>query len=129
MPRDVGILSGMPQADGNIEFMGKRALVTGGSKGIGQAIVERLRAAGATVIATARSKPSTQSPDAELFIEADLSTSAGAAKVISHVQRRFGGVDILVNNVGGSSAPPGGFAALTDQHWHDALETNLLSAA
>jgi NAD(P)-dependent dehydrogenase (short-subunit alcohol dehydrogenase family) len=109
------------------EFTGKRALVTGGSRGIGEAIVQRLRGAGATVIATARSVPH-QAPRPDLFVEADLSMAKGADKVVAYVRDRLGGVDILVNNVGGSSAPGGGFAALTDEHWLDALNSNLLGA-
>src|SRR5918996_5847382 len=91
------------------EFTGKRALVTGGTRGIGEAIVQRLRGAGATVVITARSTPQDLlQPD--LFVEADLSTAEGAEKVVSAVRERLGGVDILVHNVGGSSAPGGGFA-------------------
>ena len=109
------------------EFAGKRALVTGGTKGMGAAVVERLRASGATVVTTARSRP----PDLlqpDLFVEADISTADGAEKVVGYIRDRLGGVDILVNNVGGSSAPGGGFAALTDAHWQDALNQNLLAA-
>jgi NAD(P)-dependent dehydrogenase (short-subunit alcohol dehydrogenase family) len=101
--------------------------VTGGSRGIGEAIVQRLRGAGATVITTARSVPH-QAPRPDLFVEADLSTAKGADKVVAYVRDRLGGVDILVNNVGGSSAPGGGFAVLTDEHWLDALNSNLLGA-
>ena len=109
------------------EFTGKRALVTGGTRGIGEAIVQRLRGAGATVVITARSTPQDLlQPD--LFVEADLSTATGAETVIRAVRERLGGVDILVNNVGGSSAPGGGFAALTDDEWQHALNTNLLAA-
>ncbi len=109
------------------EFAGKRALVTGGTRGIGEAIAQRLRGSGATVVTTARSTPH-DLPQPDLFVEADLSTAEGAEKVVRHVRDRLGGVDILVNNVGGSSAPGGGFAALTDVHWQDALNSNLLAA-
>ena len=44
------------------------------------------------------------------------------------MQDRLGGADILVHNVGGSSAPGGGFAALTDDSWQQALTSNLLAA-
>jgi NAD(P)-dependent dehydrogenase (short-subunit alcohol dehydrogenase family) len=109
------------------EFTGKRALVTGGTRGMGDAIVQRLRGAGATVVATARSTPP-DLPQPKLFVAADISTAEGAAKVVRAVRDRLGGVDILVNNVGGSSAPGGGFAALTDDEWQQALNTNLLAA-
>jgi NAD(P)-dependent dehydrogenase (short-subunit alcohol dehydrogenase family) len=85
------------------EFAGKRALVTGGTRGIGEAIVQRLRGAGAKVITTSRSTPhSLRQP--ELFVEADLSTAEGVAKVVRGVRDRLTGVDILIHNVGGSSA-------------------------
>ena len=109
------------------EFTGKRALVTGGTKGMGEAIVQRLRGSGATVVTTARSAPADLlQPD--LFIAADLSTTEGVEKVVSSVRDRLGGVDILVNNVGGSSAPGGGFAALSDDDWQAALNQNLLAS-
>jgi NAD(P)-dependent dehydrogenase (short-subunit alcohol dehydrogenase family) len=109
------------------EHSAKRALVTGGTRGIGEAIVQRLRGAGATVVTTARSTPH-DLPQPDLFVEADLSTAEGAEKAVSSVRDRLGGVDILVHNVGGSSAPGGGFAALTDEDWQHALNSNLLAA-
>src|SRR5262245_9135423 len=109
------------------EFSGKRALVTGGTRGIGQAIVQRLRGAGATVVTTARSTP-TDLLQPELFVAADLSAAEGAETAVRFVQECLGGVDILVHNVGGSSAPGGGFAALTDDEWQQALNSNLLAA-
>jgi NAD(P)-dependent dehydrogenase (short-subunit alcohol dehydrogenase family) len=109
------------------EFDGKRVLVTGGTKGMGEAIVKRLTRAGATVVTTARSAPaSSQAPD--LFVHADISTPEGVEKVVKEILDRFGGVDILVNNVGGSSAPSGGFLALSDEDWQETFNTNLFSA-
>jgi len=109
------------------ELSGKRVLVTGGTKGIGEAIVKRLSQAGATVITTARSK-SEGSSSPGLIIQSDISTPAGVEKVVDEIFERFGGLDILVNNVGGSSAPNGGFLALNDDHWQKAFDLNLFSA-
>jgi NAD(P)-dependent dehydrogenase (short-subunit alcohol dehydrogenase family) len=109
------------------EFEDKRVLVTGGTKGMGEAIVNRLTRAGATVVTTARSAPAnSQTPD--LFVHADISTPEGVEKVVKEILDRFGGVDILVNNVGGSSAPSGGVLALSDGDWQETFNTNLFSA-
>jgi NAD(P)-dependent dehydrogenase (short-subunit alcohol dehydrogenase family) len=109
------------------ELSDKSALVTGGTKGMGEAIVKRLREAGATVMTTARSKPANLDLS-DLFIEADISTRDGVQKVAEGVIARLGGVDILVNNVGGSSAPSGGALALTDDDWQHTFNTNLFAA-
>jgi NAD(P)-dependent dehydrogenase (short-subunit alcohol dehydrogenase family) len=109
------------------EFAGKRALVTGGTKGIGEAIVRRLAAGGATVATTARSR-ATDDRAVALFVQADISTRAGVDTVVRDVMARLGGLDILVNNAGGSSAPSGGVLALGDDDWQDALNANLLAA-
>ncbi|WP_296600591.1 oxidoreductase [Phenylobacterium sp.] len=109
------------------EFAGRRVLVTGGTQGIGAAIVQRLRGAGARVFTTARAAPQDLAePDA--FVIADLGSAEGVARVAEAALRHLGGLDVLVHNVGGSSAPGGGYAALTDDHWADALDGNLLSA-
>ena len=109
------------------ELATKRVLVTGGTQGMGEAIARRLAAGGAKVATTARSElPNGQTPD--LFVQADVSTADGVKNVVRAVLEQFGGVDILVNNVGGSSAPGGGFAALTDEDWQRDLDTNLLAA-
>lgn len=110
------------------ELNGKRVLVTGGTKGgMGEAIVKRLTYAGATVITTARSMPDLFK-GSDLFIQADVSTPGGTDKVIGAVLERFGGVDILVNNVGGSSTPTGGVLKQTDSDWQKTFETNLFAA-
>src|SRR5688500_9536843 len=118
------IASNIPY-DGN-EFTGKRILVTGGSKGIGEAIVNRLRRGGGSVFATARTIPAGGNP--EKFIQADASTRGGADHIIKSIFDRLGGLDILINSVGGSSAPGGGVLALTDEVWQQEFELNLFSA-
>ena len=110
-----------------LPLAGKRALVTGGTKGIGAAIVRALARDGALVVTTARSIPLPDQTPA-LFVQADVSTTHGVATVVDRISRELGGVDILVSNVGGSSAPAGGFSALRDEDWQRALDANLLAA-
>src|SRR6202011_48413 len=98
---------------GYLGLEGKRALVTGGTKGVGQAVVAALREAGATALTTARSRPENLS-NAEHFVVADISTVEGCAAVADAVRDRLGGIDIVVHVVGGSTAPAGGFAVLDD---------------
>jgi NAD(P)-dependent dehydrogenase (short-subunit alcohol dehydrogenase family) len=109
------------------EFDGKRVLVTGGSKGIGQAVVARLCEGGARVLTTARRQTSNLA-DTSLFVAADITTAEGCAAVADAVRARLGGIDIIVHVVGGSSAPAGGFAVLDDGEWHRALNLNLFPA-
>jgi hypothetical protein len=108
------------------ELQGLRALVTGGTKGIDQAVAARLRGSGATVLAMARTVPAGP-PDAD-FVAADVTTADGCATVVDAVRDRFGGIDIVVHVVGGSSAPAGGFAVLDDREWHRALDLNVFPA-
>lgn len=110
----------------NNELTGKIALVTGGTKGAGKAIAERLLNAGATVIITARNPPEEEKNNLH-FISADLSTAQGTQKVVDEVLQQFGKLDILINNLGGSETKGGGFTVLTDDDWLQSLQTNLLS--
>jgi NAD(P)-dependent dehydrogenase (short-subunit alcohol dehydrogenase family) len=110
-----------------LQLEGKRALVTGGTKGVGQAVVATLREAGATVLTTARSRPE-RADHPDHFVTADVSTVEGCALVARAVHERLGGIDIIVHVVGGSSAPAGGFIALDDTEWQKALDQNLLAA-
>jgi NAD(P)-dependent dehydrogenase (short-subunit alcohol dehydrogenase family) len=109
------------------EFAGKRVFVTGGTKGAGEAIVRRFAAGGASVATAARSAP-VESDLPAYIAPADLSTAEGASRVASAVTAHLGGVDILVQNLGGSSSPGGGFVALTDDLWLNELNLNLLAA-
>jgi len=86
-----------------------------------------LRDAGAQVVATARSVP-TQLAEGVRFLAADLSTADGAGAVAQSVLQQLGGIDILVNVLGGSSAPGGGFAALDDAEWSKEFSQNLMPA-
>jgi NAD(P)-dependent dehydrogenase (short-subunit alcohol dehydrogenase family) len=108
------------------ELAGQRALVTGGTKGVGEAAVAALRAAGARVLTTARTRPD-NIPQAD-FIQADVTTAEGCKEIAQAAGERLGGVDILVHVVGGSSAPAGGFAALADSDWQQEIDLNLFPA-
>lgn len=114
------------QVNYETELAGNVALVTGGTKGAGKAIADRLMQAGATVIVTARNRPE-NSRSGVHFIGADLSTPEGTETVIREVKRSFGTPDILVNNLGSSETMGGGFSILTDKDWETTIQTNLLA--
>jgi len=108
------------------EFAGKRVLISGGTKGLGRATVDRFLAGGARVITAARG---TLEPlEGVAFVQADLTTAEGAAVLAKAALERMGGVDILAHVIGGSSSPGGGFAALTEEHWRAELDLNLMPA-
>ena len=108
-----------------IDLTGRRALVTGGTRGIGRGIAEQLRAAGADVVVAARSAPAGAGDD---VVIADVSTAEGTSALAQRTLESLGGIDILVHNVGGSGVTQGGTAALTDDDWYDAFETNFFGA-
>jgi NAD(P)-dependent dehydrogenase (short-subunit alcohol dehydrogenase family) len=130
LPKDYGgsgMTASYPFAVFGDEFKGKRVLVTGGTKGMGEAIVRRFQLSGALVATTARS-PSPQTQTSVLFVKADIGTASGTQEVVNRIQREWGGLDILVNNVGGTETRPGGFEALSDEDWQKVLNVNLLAA-
>ncbi|PWN65212.1 SDR family oxidoreductase [Chryseobacterium viscerum] len=110
----------------NNELSDKIALVTGGTKGTGKAIAERLLAAGATVIVTARNQPENMNNRLH-FIAGDLSQPKETEKLVREVLSIFGRLDILINTLGGSDTPGGGFAVLSDEDWENTIQTNLLA--
>jgi NAD(P)-dependent dehydrogenase (short-subunit alcohol dehydrogenase family) len=113
----------------DLGLTGRTAVVTGASKGIGLAVVTALAGCGARVIAGAR----TSSPElTELAaahpvvpVEVDLAHPDGPARLVVAAGDR---VDILVNNVGGAPARPGGFLSITDEDWLATLNLDLMSA-
>lgn len=107
------------------EFAGKRVLVSGGSKGLGRATVDRFLAGGARVITAARG--SLEPIDGVAFVQADLTTAEGGEVLAKAALEHLGGVDILAHVIGGSKTPGGGFTALTDDHWLSELNLNLLA--
>lgn len=109
-----------------ISLKGKRALVTSGTRGAGAATVKFFRELGAQVLTSARSK--LEDLPAEMFVGVDLTTPEGCAQLAQAVRERLGGVDIIVHMLGGSSAPGGGYEALTDEEWRKELDLNLMPA-
>ncbi|MGC9497108.1 oxidoreductase [Streptomyces sp. WG7] len=108
------------------ELSGKRALVTGGTRGIGAAVVRRLLDAGAEVLTTARSAASA-APEGAAFVAADVRTRGGAEALAAAAREVLGGVDILVHNAGGAR-PHEGALAIPDEEWQDALDLNYLAS-
>lgn len=111
----------------DLQLAGKRVLVTGGTRGVGAAIVELLSGQGARLVATALSQPA-HPIEGVHYVTADLASANGARQAADAALLHLGGVDVLVNVVGGSSAPAGGFAVLDDVEWAKALDLNLMSA-
>jgi NAD(P)-dependent dehydrogenase (short-subunit alcohol dehydrogenase family) len=109
------------------EFSGKRAIVTGGSRGIGAATVQRLLDGGATVVTTARNATD-ETPKAATFIHGDISTLEGVQAFAAAALDVLGGVDIVVNNAAAARAHVGGISTIPDEEWLDALALNYLSA-
>ena len=96
---------------------GKRAVVTGASRGIGAAIVNALEAEGARVVGGSRSGP----------VDVDLSTPDGPQRLVERAVTELGGLDILVNSVGQGSTRPDP-VAVSDDEWRATFDLNLMSA-
>ena len=113
----------------DLGLAGARALVGGGSGGLGGAIAETLRAEGASVALAARPSDRLDAAAARLealAVPADLSTADGPAEAVAAAVAAFGGLDLLVVNSGGP--PPGRFEDLDEAAWQAAIDGTLWSA-
>jgi NAD(P)-dependent dehydrogenase (short-subunit alcohol dehydrogenase family) len=116
----------------DLHLTGKLAVVTGASRGIGLAVTTALADEGASVVAGAR----TISDDLARLaadgpvhpVSVDLATPDGPAELVDQAVSRFGGIDILVNNVGAVRPRTGGFQSITDEDWLSTLTLDLLAA-
>jgi len=114
-----------------MRFKDKIALVTGGSRGIGRAVVMRLAGEGAEVVIVDLIQDAAEAVVAELVgqgrvaraVQADVRDGAGAQKIVEELVEQRGRVDVLVNSAG--IVRDGLMAAMTPDQWRDVLEVNL----
>jgi 3-oxoacyl-[acyl-carrier protein] reductase len=119
----------------DLGLTGRRALVTGGSKGIGFAVAGELLAEGASVVICSRTADEVKQAGDELRTQhqqadvvdlvADVTDVDQVESLVNESVSRLGGLDILVNNAGG--AHPGNFETLTDDDWRGDLDVKLFS--
>jgi NAD(P)-dependent dehydrogenase (short-subunit alcohol dehydrogenase family) len=115
-----------------LDLSGKTAVVTGASRGIGLEVTRALVREGMTVAAGALDGSADLRDLADesdiIIVLDDLTTAAGCQTLVDQAVARYGGIDLLVNNVGGVHPRTDGFLQVTDADWQWALETNLFSA-
>jgi NAD(P)-dependent dehydrogenase (short-subunit alcohol dehydrogenase family) len=107
-----------------VDLTGRVVLVTGGTKGLGHGLAEAFRAAGADVMICARNAPTGDAAE-QPFIAADLRDPEAAAGVVTATVERFGRLDVLINNAGGS--PPGDAATVSPRFIEKIVALNLLA--
>jgi NAD(P)-dependent dehydrogenase (short-subunit alcohol dehydrogenase family) len=104
------------------------AVVTGAGRGIGLAIVRELAEDGFAVVAGSRTVTDALRDTTPHALEVDLAASGGPARLVRHAIDRCGGIDLLVNNVAGTSTPAGGFLQLEDDAWRHTFDLTFMSA-
>ena len=109
------------------ELIGRRALVTGGTRGIGAAIAQRLLDAGAKVVVTARSRGEAL-PTGAAFVAGDVASASGVKAIAAGALEALGGLDILVNNAGGGNGFPQGIVSIPEEEWQASFALNLFAA-
>lgn len=116
----------------DLGLTGRTCIVTGGTKGIGRAVVEELLAEGARVAFCARNEAEVKQAEEEMRasgevhgLACDVTDPDAVDSFVEESVRRLGGLDILVNNAG--AARPGNFETLDDAAWHSDLDVKLFS--
>ncbi len=120
----------------DLQLRGKVAAITGASRGIGRAIALKLAAEGCAVAISARGAAALETVAHEitgaggqaLAVAADLTTPDGVSRLVDGAAERFGGLDILVNNLGGSAPANKPFLDTTPEDWQGVVALNLYSA-
>lgn len=117
-----------------LDLAGKTAVVTGGSRGIGLEVVRTLLAEGMHVVTGSRHVTEALAETAAFPVTVDLSTPDGPAELVAQATTRYGGIDVLVNNVGIGDVQeqvPGavlGLVELPDSAWHRTFDLHFFSA-
>src|SRR5262249_41789128 len=122
----------------DLALKGKVALVTGGSRGLGRAMVAALAREGMTVSICARTSDAlndavrTHAPESlanggrgVVGVAGDITSPEDSERWVADAARQFGGIDVLVNNAG--TARPGSLAELPESAWREQFELNLFA--
>ncbi len=108
------------------DLTGKRVVITGGTRGIGEATMQRFAREGAKIVVSARNHVAGLPENVTLVI-ADVSTNEGVASFAKQALEILGGVDVLVNNAGGGVPYMEGIFSIPDEAWIDMLNINYLA--
>ncbi|TWV55617.1 SDR family oxidoreductase [Streptomyces misionensis] len=112
----------------DLKLTGKTALVTGASRGIGLAVVRALIAEGVRVVAAARTPTPELTATGAIPVAADLADPDAAERLVGEAVAELGGLDVLVNNVGGGDGDAtGGFLDVTDAQWAQVVDLNFFA--
>jgi NAD(P)-dependent dehydrogenase (short-subunit alcohol dehydrogenase family) len=109
------------------DLSGKKAVVTGAGAGIGLAVTQALVGAGAEVFGGARTVTQELKETTPHTFEVDLLTPTGPQQLVERALAEFGGIDVLVNNVGGGVKLAAGFLDIEDETWQHTFDLNVFT--